>query len=112
MRISDWSSDVCSSDLPATRGARKSALLRIEKGVDVAIGMIAPCPAIQVLHGTTNKHSVIIGRQGELFHLAIARYVRDPNKRLPVLVFGNTLRHLIGKVGNLDRKSTRLNSSH
>src|SRR3546814_19108471 len=78
MRISDWSSDVCSSDLPATRGARKSALLRIEKGVDVAIGMIAPCPAIQVLHGTTNKHSVIIGRQGELFHLAIARYVRDP----------------------------------
>src|SRR3546814_7192412 len=66
MRISDWSSDVCSSDLPATRGARKSALLRIEKGVDVAIGMIAPCPAIQVLHGTTNKHSVIIGRQGEL----------------------------------------------
>src|SRR3546814_1295185 len=39
MRISDWSSDVCSSDLPTP--APGSLQTRIEKGVDVSYGELA-----------------------------------------------------------------------
>src|SRR3546814_11852748 len=37
MRISDWSSDVCSSDLPCSLLTRKAALLRLEQEGDRAV---------------------------------------------------------------------------
>src|SRR3546814_19217810 len=39
MRISDWSSDVCSSDLPVTAGALTAAVLFIAERIETLLGI-------------------------------------------------------------------------
>src|SRR3546814_7415283 len=103
MRISDWSSDVCSSDLPAEVGD-EPCLIRAS-GVAVAIGRERPAAAKLLLDAGCD---VLIADDG-LQHYALARDVEicviDGVRR-----FGN--RHVLPAGPLRDRKSTRLNSSH
>src|SRR3546814_14165270 len=45
MRISDWSSDVCSSDLPVAMDARRSALRRASIATGAYNARRRPCPS-------------------------------------------------------------------
>src|SRR3546814_10052405 len=114
MRISDWSSDVCSSDLeptPAYRLARRmeerlefaafplSSLAKFTAW-DVPINPVRPLPPVgglPRLHGI-EPHEVDVS-------LPLGERVGHS------LVLGTTR---VGKtrLAELDRKSTRLNSSH
>src|SRR3546814_5604703 len=115
MRISDWSSDVCSSDL-------RERLIDAAKPVD-----IAALNALQVLGCASNVYFRDWDRRED--HLAAAKLVADrrPSSR-------HTVTHLVLEETNdwgeyysvkpitdirngekamvQDRKSTRLNSSH
>src|SRR3546814_3143374 len=99
MRISDWSSDVCSSDLVVRTGSR--GLFSIEPLVEVetedgriGYGQVQPEDVAAVLNGT---HPNRLGRVEELpFFAGQQRFT-----------FARC-----GVIDPLDRKSTRLNSSH
>src|SRR3546814_9896363 len=114
MRISDWSSDVCSSDLTPVRSPvlRRSAGLspcwpwskpphpdsptyHCARAARSSVFCFSPCPVSDVrLHSTAAAADV----PACLHHLgSIATLIADP-----VLVL----------LHDLDRKSTRLNSSH
>src|SRR3546814_3743566 len=86
MRISDWSSDVCSSDLPGPV-AGTQPYLPIVAGADGAAAddPLRPCRAPQALR-------VVAG--------------------LPVQYAERVLAGQYRQAAALDRKSTRLNSSH
>src|SRR3546814_10490000 len=89
MRISDWSSDVCSSDL------------QIGPGVAVAIGVFGLRAGETALEDLAHHREIVIGRgllDIELAILALAEALRPRDD------------HRAERVG--DRKSTRLNSSH
>src|SRR3546814_2692954 len=97
MRISDWSSDVCSSDLTGTDAAvdQLAAQLDDEAAEDGGIDMgrdldIAADAGLEV--------------RGELFQLRGAQRVRARDR-------GGRLAAVRGD-DRVDRKSTRLNSSH
>src|SRR3546814_3642074 len=99
MRISDWSSDVCSSDLP-NADARQ-------------IGMRRPVP--QGLGAGRHEASEGVARhQLEhrprlfAFELILVEIARLLVREIVELVERFTL----GAVQQVDRKSTRLNSSH
>src|SRR3546814_9514840 len=111
MRISDWSSDVCSSDLTAV-GARIGNVRRLgqrlragptDKGI--AIGAAQLLDAIGRRDGDANvaRRVIIVPLLTNLYFLASARRVADV---LAELGAPGVLIDL------LDRKSTRLNSSH
>src|SRR3546814_6107751 len=92
LRISDWSSDVCSSDLCAAEP-------------------IAPCEA-QTLHLRIAHRAVLFirGRQ-DLRAAVFADHLRHDKARVVLEPFAELTRELgFGFV--IDRKSTRLNSSH
>src|SRR3546814_4392028 len=97
MRISDWSSDVCSSDLPVAKAEEgvgfKEELADAARRARIEL-------ALQELH-------VAVGRQGFRMALRIGcdRYLERRDFQQPFGQFGG-----IGIA--LDRKSTRLNSSH
>src|SRR3546814_2763971 len=98
MRISDWSSDVCSSDLGAPRPARfredEDALLVVHEGVGLAeIGTAGP-----VLHREAHRPVVTIDRN-------------DP-ARAPGNLGDRIGPEMLDDLVERDRKSTRLNSSH
>src|SRR3546814_9010487 len=86
MRISDWSSDVCSSDLRARRGrrGRGSSPLGTRVGRGTRADASAALPAGRLLFCRERRGGCLVGR-----------------------LTGRRLRWLGG-----DRKSTRLNSSH
>src|SRR3546814_10693788 len=97
MRISDWSSDVCSSDLPASdcRGAQDHRL------VDADVGAFeVEAEGLALLHQLAGKlvsPAVVVGsleRAGQLDSAA------------------ENLRRVLKHLSRGDRKSTRLNSSH
>src|SRR3546814_9721267 len=101
MRISDWSSDVCSSDLHANLRAHALAKLlqRLDAGHQSA--------GLGIRRGIA-----AIGRQpaGELPHVDISRILRQ----LAALADAGTV--VVPQIAEPfdvgDRKSTRLNSSH
>src|SRR3546814_8727671 len=94
MRISDWSSDVCSSDLP-TLWSLLARTLAVTAGVlALALGIGLP---MAVLVARTD----VIRRGPALILHAIPAL-------LPPLLPALGWFHLLGR----DRKSTRLNSSH
>src|SRR3546814_1668020 len=116
MRISDWSSDVCSSDLQAEQGG---ALGAQRSGVHGAIGIAFDMdqPALPGVHQGraadgavgADAHSDPIGlRQTRLQAL---RQLAAGGRSL-VVCTGKLARYrpVLQKV--VDRKSTRLNSSH
>src|SRR3546814_5841218 len=98
LRISDWSSDVCSSDLTAL----------------AAIGTLA-LAGVPPLGGAWTKEAVIAAAGHEQKIVAVACMVAGGLSaayalRLHLLAYGFTAAP--GEGAQPDRKSTRLNSSH
>src|SRR3546814_4087124 len=88
MRISDWSSDVCSSDLGGASGYSQTVeCARITEGGNLGIGTGAP---VSRLHVKSNNEIA----------------------RLETTVPRGVGQGFLGFADPTDRKSTRLNSSH
>src|SRR3546814_9172318 len=106
MRISDWSSDVCSSDLLPTATSR------------------ATRPAPPTADEPPHERRVDPGRRLVPYHGGNGRIARAPPARARPAVVASMEHGMIGLVlvthgrlavefvQALDRKSTRLNSSH
>src|SRR3546814_6757099 len=106
MRISDWSSDVCSSDLALGLGLHLQ--LRVAPALLLAAGLDAQ-----------RRERIELGRidpERPLHQLPVTRPLlglKPPFPRLPLVERGISARlHLGGHHARVDRKSTRLNSSH
>src|SRR3546814_8910922 len=106
MRISDWSSDVCSSDLQARELRRIAAggdegVILAEKGVESAKAGEAPGIVERRQIGShlfLRQHSIVAGQAA----------------RRKESVIGVQRRHIVGidRQPRADRKRPRLNSSH
>src|SRR3546814_1616706 len=125
MRISDWSSDVCSSDLSSQglRCAARSILHRIEPDGGCACifkrhpgracsGTVAP----QCQYSPERQGSAAVARREPYIYHPVQTLARTQGSRLdqdrdrPTLADDRAARRTKG--GSPDRKSTRLNSSH
>src|SRR3546814_8594424 len=89
MRISDWSSDVCSSDLPGAAGIVHAILVR--DGQRVRAGQ----PLVELDPTVSDADTAQASKALETAVLDAAR-----------------LRAVLSALDGQDRKSTRLNSSH
>src|SRR3546814_2945162 len=124
MRISDWSSDVCSSDLigeivgqiehaaqpfgETNRLDIEIELLKVEFlfELDIAGGVIGQAAAIKVRDGLDHLLGTLrLVRQHEC-RKRIERVEQE--MRIDLIA----QRSQLGGLGRVDRKSTRLNSSH
>src|SRR3546814_5161741 len=104
MRISDWSSDVCSSDLNAM--------------------VIVELAAEELCHGTlatvfANGAAAAVVRCNDEVRRLWAQLLENPQEQLPweaplIDIARNYHGHgdITASLGDVDRKSTRLNSSH
>src|SRR3546814_1474570 len=100
MRISDWSSDVCSSDLDPRMLASKAEVF-FELGLQ----------KLELARQRDELRRTAITLAGALSKLK----AHDDNSPLAIVEFGPDLQLLSWSKGAermLDRKSTRLNSSH
>src|SRR3546814_10829991 len=105
MRISDWSSDVCSSDLAAGQKLQKDAQLGdfiVDPLPAVDLGRIDAQSAKQVIFQKVREADR--ERQYEEFKDRASEIITGVVKSVE---FG----HIVVNLGR-DRKSTRLNSSH
>src|SRR3546814_6775033 len=105
MRISDWSSDVCSSDLPLA--AIMSCLII---GDSIAVGIAG---ALGALHPHDCDVRATVGASVE----AVSAMLPQRRYRSVIVAVGSndSTRELRVRLPDLrarDRKSTRLNSSH
>src|SRR3546814_8417770 len=116
MRISDWSSDVCSSDLPMLTPEARALLLAlalVSAGGAALFKAKAPdaLPDSRLGAFATGLLALLalgIGDRTQFVTFALA--ARTP---IPALAFvGATLGSLAVTIPAADRKSTRLNSSH
>src|SRR3546814_9102434 len=114
LRISDWSSDVCSSDLVrlALDGAEGGEIVM----PDQPLGGQVHCVCIKVRENTPRKPCIQRQRRAAIDD---AIFIRPPNAGkagMPVVVHGAAIddRHRIWAKLRVqrDRKRTRLNSSH
>src|SRR3546814_3552590 len=103
MRISDWSSDVCSSDLCAVIGANDDL-----KGM-VPVGLVVLKSGSGAAHDDIARE-IIRRVRDELGPVAAFKSVHVVGM-LPKTRSGKILRSTIRAIAK-DRKSTRLNSSH
>src|SRR3546814_8987021 len=132
MRISDWSSDVCSSDLIADRFGSQCVVASVDArrvggghweifthGGRRATGIDALAHAAR-LAGLGAGELLVTSMDGDGtrqgYDLALTRAIAD-SVSVPVIASGGvgTLTHLVDGVieGHArDRKSTRMNSSH
>src|SRR3546814_1205812 len=108
MRISDWSSDVCSSDLRARENAERNGLeIRFEKA-----DLFTATGEENWLQPDFDKLLLDPPRAGAKEILPIVAK-RKPRRIVYVSCHPGTLARDAGMlVHELDRKSTRLNSSH
>src|SRR3546814_2830146 len=98
MRISDWSSDVCSSDLDNVKNGKIDTLTSSLKTYLFAIGRFKFYKQIERNKKVSYEDPVIYSSdEMQLFDIDISEERK------------NVLKDAIGR---LDRKSTRLNSSH
>src|SRR3546814_8774602 len=106
MRISDWSSDVCSSDLHARAQDDIAAELAVER--------IAHVTRIAIVRRRVAQEEGQHRRAGELLKLdpLDTIVVRLAVAEQEFAIGGDAARHIIGALDQGDRKSTRLNSSH
>src|SRR3546814_3384423 len=101
MRISDWSSDVCSSDLAALRILRYTSAGHQGARHQAAV---AERLALDVLHRRL---------AGAMDRAGLQQSLEQRARVLVVNAEHHVRHHLVELVaGELDRKSTRLNSSH
>src|SRR3546814_8941127 len=120
MRISDWSSDVCSSDL--TQGKVKTLLSRKDKRPERP-DFKQDAKGKTLIPGLIDAHGHVMGLGFSLMTLdlsettsladaqaAIRRYAAD-NPEVPWIIGRGWNQEKWG-LGRLDRKSTRLNYSH
>src|SRR3546814_6840664 len=127
MRISDWSSDVCSSDLLACRidGKREDYVGVVERLLEVIHMIAQPGEAMRLDHGNDAPRPDALARSGEHgadFDRVVAVIVDDRHDTLTrrdLADLGEAAldaRETVEARGDLvvgkDRKSTRLNSSH
>src|SRR3546814_5108420 len=110
MRISDWSSDVCSSDLPQAGAALAR---RARKGLeDVALGLLGHAGAV-VFDVDHQEVAHRARRQVQLPGAGLERIVGEVEEHaIELLAVGFDAKAAIHLVHPADRKSTRLNSSH
>src|SRR3546814_2668351 len=100
MRISDWSSDVCSSDLACRGWSRRRTLPAMVVGI-----LVAALAAGVYLH-QLSAHTYVTQATGERFAMG-TECTADART-----VFGDTCPRLGMDALRRDRKSTRLSSSH
>src|SRR3546814_8367444 len=109
MRISDWSSDVCSSDLSHAGEPGRQVLGLLEKVSVVFFGLVGMLMKFAPI-GAFGAMAFTIGRYGveslANLGLLIATFY------LPSLFFVIVILGAVARLCGLDRKSTRLNSSH
>src|SRR3546814_6396495 len=106
MRIGDWSSDVCSSDLLSRRSTQRS-------------WMRAEITSQSAMHSSA-IFNVLLRESGELGQPVRAQMISQGEQGLETLARSNKMRlvePVAGYSGQdthlcVDRKSTRLNSSH
>src|SRR3546814_1007488 len=106
MRISDWSSDVCSSDLGAMLVALATqirARRRIRWHAIVSRFQTVGVDALPIIGLMSFLIGIVIAQQGA---------VQLRQFGLEVFTINLVGRASIRELGLLDRKSTRLNSSH
>src|SRR3546814_5022044 len=118
MRISDWSSDVCSSDL---RGLRSGSL---PTPLCVGLGAAAALAAVEMESESARisalKNRLLEGIRGRLSGVALNGHAAQRIAGNLNLAFEGVdaealmraLPRLAVSSGSADRKSTRLNSSH
>src|SRR3546814_8598951 len=126
MRISDWSSDVCSSDLAETVGRRierwlKAQALDLVERESRALAAAAGLAVGRVGIGDPRSRWGSCTATGDLRYSWRLAMAPDHVRRATVAHEVAHLRHmdhgpafhaLVGELHDGDRKSTRLNSSH
>src|SRR3546814_1630318 len=92
MRISDWSSDVCSSDLPLNELRRKIKARDIDNLMPLDANLVPHevVPMVRAVNHHIGLYRQVLGKQ--------AQFLADASHQL--------------RTPLADRKSTRLNSSH
>src|SRR3546814_9868993 len=110
MRISDWSSDVCSSDLPV-RLIEMFALADRHQLEIHPLAMRAASRDVNLIDNDIRNDE----RANALF-MEVLTSPRDPERVIrwmnEATVFGRFIPDFGRVVDQLDRKSTRMNSSH
>src|SRR3546814_2713275 len=113
MRISDWSSDVCSSDLQAVH-ALGHRLMRAPTEAEIAEEMGMMLPEYQELleeaRGVQIIHYEDLVRHTEDKQHPLDHQTRSADTQSAQ--WANPLNQLVSNGLRKDRKSTRLNSSH
>src|SRR3546814_2207300 len=105
MRISDWSSDVCSSDL-LSKPAEQTCLIAAA-AVSILHRAGVPAGAVQLLPGRGES----VG--AALIASPVVRGVMFTGSTDVALLISRQLADRLDDAGHpIDRKSTRLNSSH
>src|SRR3546814_5567976 len=114
MRISDWSSDVCSSDLPLKYGFRYSLFIAEQNGGRVrGFALVSWAPDHRFCY--LDYIASAPGRSGGGIGGALYARVREHAASLGAVgLFFETLPDdpVLSPEPAVDRKSTRLNSSH
>src|SRR3546814_8797236 len=108
MRISDWSSDVCSSDLNAVWGNKPSVLVG-DFLFSRAFQLMVADGSLDVLRILSNASAVIA--EGEVLQLMTANDTSSDEITYMQVIEAKTAA-LFAAACRLDRKSTRLKSSH
>src|SRR3546814_4873110 len=119
MRISDWSSDVCSSDLLVLFSARRETRARYqalfrERAIDKTYEALAPAlPGLAFPH----VHRSRLVRGEPFFRMREVDGEANSETLIDVIERGTGAWHyrlqpVTGRKHQLDRKSTHLNSSH
>src|SRR3546814_9450847 len=124
MRNSDWSSDVCSSDLPMTTGISNAEKAKVRQlhaqgklGRDALLESEMKSyhgPGTCTFYGTANSNQMLMEIMG--LHLPGAAFVNPYTPLRDALTRAAATRAAqittFGEHYTPDRKSTRLNSSH
>src|SRR3546814_1295119 len=115
MRISDWSSDVCSSDLGAMGCGISSSIARAlgsGRRAD-ADALVQHALAISLLFGQVFMVAVLGGGRWLYGMMGGSGAAREAALVYSGVIFwGAALLWIFNALANVDRKSTRLNSSH
>src|SRR3546814_3767441 len=110
MRISDWSSDVCSSDLRVAVVLAEAPLGHLAVQCDLDIDLIVRAVDARAIVDEVGVDPAALRREGDARGLRDAK-VRALADRLDAQILGIDAQRVVRGVAE-DRRSTRLNSSH